>query len=211
MKNCILLIILFVINISLSAQETNTSYYARLQKGENKEIISELSVKIAAEPNEELLFILGEAYKNQFDYINALNSYLKILTLNPENNLVKEKISDVYMILGQYADASGLLRTLYSADSTNSRIGFKLCTSLQNTGRTGDAISLLRKLYTKNVYNYNTAKTLGDYYRITGNLDSSLYFYERADFLNGKNSASKLALSYVLYDMEDYNSAKIYV
>ena len=211
MKKFILLLVLFVFNVSLSAQETNTSYYARLQKGENKEIISELSVKITAEPNEELLFILGEAYKNQFDYINALNSYLKILTLNPENNLVKEKISDIYMILGQYADASGLLRTLYSADSTNSRIGFKLCTSLQNTGRTGDAISLLRKLYTKNVYNYNTAKTLGDYYRITGNLDSSLYFYERADFLNGKNSASKLALSYVLYDMEDYNSAKIYV
>jgi len=211
MKNCILILTIFVINISLSAQETNTSYYVRLQKGENKEIISELSAKTEAEPNEDLLFILGEAYKNQFDYINALSSYLKILTLNQENNLVKEKISDIYMILGQYADASGLLRALYSTDSTNSRICFKLCTSLQNTGRTGDAIYIMRKLYSKNGYNYNTAKTLGDYYRITGNLDSSRYFYERADYLNIKNSASKLALSYVLYDMEDYNSAKIYV
>ena len=95
MKNCILLIILFVINISLSAQETNTSYYARLQKGENKEIISELSVKIAAEPNEELLFILGEAYKNQFDYINALNSYLKILTLKYELNLFNKPVTNL--------------------------------------------------------------------------------------------------------------------
>jgi tetratricopeptide (TPR) repeat protein len=209
------IIYLFILTLSWNntfGQENISTLYMRLNRGETKELIKELTQMTSDSLlfNAELTNLLGDAYKYQFDYINALGFYNKVLKQDSLNTHALESSADVNSLLGQHQFAITNLKLLLEMDTNNFRIANKLAMAYQSSSKIKQAISIYRKLYTKNVFNYNTAKTLAECYWLTGNTDSSYYFYQRADFLNGKSTITKLNLSQLMIIKKDFNSAKIF-
>lgn len=212
MKKAVLILVILSITYILRAQTNIGVLYQRLQMGENKEIVEEYSsiLKDSLYADAGMFMLLGDAFRNQFDYSGALECYRRALKLNPGNKRALESESDMYSVLGQQGKAIENLKILLMMDSTSFRVANKLAAAYQAAQEVRKAVNIYRKLYTRNVYNYNTAKTLGDCYWLLGNRDSSAYFYHRADFLNGKSLTTKLNLSQILYLNKDFNSAKIF-
>ncbi len=184
----------------------------QLQKGKTTELIEILSpmVKDSSLQDSEIIALLGDAYKGQYDYAKALDCYNRILDYDTENRRALESAAEMYSVLGEQRKAMVNLEILYGLDSNNVRVANKLASIYQSGTSYINAINIYRKLYTKNVYSYITAKNLGDCYWLMENVDSSLYFYRRADYLNGKSTVTKLTLSQILYIQKDFNSAKIF-
>lgn len=212
MKKAVFILVVLSITSILRAQTNISMLYQRLQMGENKEIVDEFSylLKDSLYADAGMFMLLGDAFRNQFDYSGALECYRRVLKLNAGNIRALESESDMYSVLGQQGKAIENLKILLMMDSTSFRVANKLAAAYQAAQEIRKAVNIYRKLYTRNVYNYNTAKTLGDCYWLLGNRDSSAYFYHRADFLNGKSLTTKLNLSQILYLNKDFNSAKIF-
>lgn len=212
MKRLVFILALFVQLNTLFCQNNLFPLYLKIQQGDSKGVIETLFpiAKDTTFKDIETLLLLGDAYKFQYDYKNALLTYQRVLKYSDKDVKALESISDINSILGEPQKSISGLETLLSLDSLNYRIAFKLVLAYQSNYNLRNAITLCRKIYNNDSSNYNTSKTLGDCYRMINNNDSSIYFYKKADRINGKSIYTKLMISRILYDFEDYPTARIY-
>ncbi len=212
MKRFAFLVALFVQFNPLFCQDNLSALYLKLQLGESKAVIDTLSVvvKDTSYKNHNVLLLLGDAYKFQYDYTTALKCYNRILKQNETNKRALESASDLYSLVGEPQKSIQSLEKLYCLDSSNNRIAFKLALALFSNSNINSALNICRKIYLLDSGNYNIAKTLGDCYWAIGKNDSSRFFYSRADRINRKSTYTKLMISRILFDDLDYNTAKIF-
>lgn len=212
MKKHLLVLILTISAGQLFAQYDINQLYTRLQKGEGREITAELApqVKDSLFKDSELLMLLGDAYKSQFDHKKALEIYRRVLKTDPENKRAMESASDMYSALGESGSSRRLLENLSAIDSSNLRIMIKLAQTCQSMQENRAAVNLYKRIMKKGESGYNTVKSLADCYWVMGLRDSAEVFYKVADFINGKSLVTKLNLSQIAYINKDMSSAKIY-
>lgn len=212
MKKHLLVLILTISAGQLFAQYDVNQLYTRLQKGEGREVAEQLApvIKDSLFNDSEILMLLGDAYKSQFEHKKALEIYRRVLKTAPENKRAMESASDMYSVLGESGSARRLLENLSAIDSANIRIMMKLAQTCQSMQENRAAINLYRRLMKKGESGYNTVKSLADCYWVMGIRDSAEVFYKVADFINGKSLVTKLNLSQIAYINKDMSSAKIY-
>ena len=212
MKKHLLLIILTISAGHLFAQYDINQLYTRLQKGEGREVTTELAplLRDSLFQDSELLMLLGDAYKSQFDHKKALEIYRRVLKIDSANMRAMESASDMYSALGESGSARRLLESLSALDSANIRIMIKLAQTCQSMQDNRAAVNLYRRIMKKGESGYNTVKSLADCYWVMGVRDSAEVYYKVADFINGKSLVTKLNLSQIAYIKKDMSSAKIY-
>jgi len=212
MKKHLLVLILTIFAGQLFAQYDINQLYTRLQKGEGREVAEELApvIKDSLFKDSEMLMLLGDAYKSQFDHKKALEIYRRVLKSDPENKRVMESASDMYSAMGESGSARRLLENLSAIDSSNIRIMIKLAQTCQSMQENRAAVNLYKRIMKKGESGYNTVKSLADCYWVMGMRDSAEVFYKVADFINGKSLVTKLNLSQIAYINKDMSSAKIY-
>jgi tetratricopeptide (TPR) repeat protein len=196
----------------VSGQENLSALYYKLQRGEAAEVIAQYSniLKDTSLATPELLQLLGDAYKIQYDYTRAMKCYTKILNKRADDKRALENAADISSLLGETGMAIIYLEKLMPLDSNNFRIKYKLASAYQAGSNLAPAINLFRQLLPEDRYNFNTLKALGDCYRNIGNLDSARYFFDFADNVNQKSLYTKIMLSRIYFDKEDFNTAKIF-
>ena len=212
MKKHLLLIILTISAGHLFAQYDINQLYTRLQKGEGREVTTELTplLRDSLFQDSELLMLLGDAYKSQFDHKKALEIYRRVLKIDSSNMRAMESASDMYSALGESGSSRRLLESLSALDSANIRIMIKLAQTCQSMQENRAAVNLYRRIMKKGESGYNTVKSLADCYWVMGVRDSAEVYYKVADFINGKSLVTKLNLSQIAYIKKDMSSAKIY-
>ena len=160
--------------------------------------------------NPEKLMLLGDEYRNQFEYSKALFYYNSLLKRDSLNLKAMEYASDMYSLLGEFGSSVKLLRKLNSIDTANIRIINKLALSLQSQQQPREAANIYRKLIKLSNANFNTTKNLADCYWLLGKRDSAEVYYKVADFINGKSLITKLNLSQIAYLNKDFSSSRIF-
>lgn len=212
MKRTFLLALTALIFGTASGQEDLSAQYLKLQKGEASEVIANYSyiLKDTSAATPGLLQLLGDAFKIQYDYLGALNCYSRVLIKSADDKRALENAADICTLLGEPVKTIFYLEKLMPLDSSNLRIKYKLASAFQANSNIPQAIDILRQIRKADSFNFYTLKSLGDCYRISGNLDSAIYFLNIADNSNPKSMYTKMALSRINFDKEDYNSAKIY-
>lgn len=212
MKKYLFVLVLAFIAHQLFAQYDVNQIYIRIQKGESRELVNELSplLKDTTFKETEVLMVLGDAWKSQFDHNKALQSYRRVLQLDSSNKRAMESASDMYSLLGEVGSAKKLLVKLSKSDTSNVRILNKLAQTMQSMQEIKEAANIYNRLLKVGGANYNTVKSLADCYWLLGDSERAEFNYKIADVLNGKSLATKLSLSQIAFINKDLSSAKIY-
>ena len=188
------------------------SLYIRIQNGESRDVARELNplLKDSLFRDPLVLTLLGDSWRNQFEYSQALQAYKRVLQIDSSNLRAMESASDMYSMLGETGSSKQLLVKLSKIDTTNIRILNKLAQTMQSQQDTREAVNLYKRLMRLGGSGYNTLKSLADCYWLLGKRDSAEVYYKVADFVNGKSVATKLNLSQIAYINKDLSSARIY-
>ena len=212
MKRLIILVILVLTAGQIVAQYDVNSLYIRIQNGESREVARELNplLKDSLFRDPLVLTLLGDSWRNQFEYSQALQAYKRVLQIDSSNLRAMESASDMYSMLGETGSSKQLLVKLSKIDTSNIRFLNKLAQTMQSQQDTREAVNIYKRLMRLGGSGYNTVKSLADCYWLLGKRDSAEVYYKVADIVNGKSVATKLNLSQIAYINKDLSSARIY-
>src|SRR5574344_1768744 len=123
MKRLIILVILVLTADQIIAQYDVNFLYIRIQNGESREVARELNpmLKDSLFRDPVLLTLLGDSWRNQFEYSQALQAYKRVLQIDSSNLRAMESASDMYSMLGETGSSKQLLVKLSKIDTSNIR------------------------------------------------------------------------------------------
>ena len=100
----------------------------------------------------------GDFYFTKKDFINALFYYQETLKINPDNNLIKSKLYEIYKIMGNI-DLANKFRTISSlinfVNDVQNDDKFKFMSSIEKCNENRNIYSKSRLLFRENFHEYN--------------------------------------------------------
>jgi tetratricopeptide (TPR) repeat protein len=124
----------------------------------NEELIKELKaiLKVSSRAgNPHLHTLLGDIYKAEKKYEEAIQAYQQALRLIPDNNYVLGHLGFCYSKLQRYDEAKGALRSPFIHNPTNEYLRSAIISAYKHTGDTCGLIETLEEALQKNPKAYS--------------------------------------------------------
>jgi tetratricopeptide (TPR) repeat protein len=201
MKSNLIVLILVICSFShLTAQNTMdfTAIDADLIQGEYYKVIDTCKrILVSDSLNPETYYKMGIAYQNTMQDDQALNSFYKAATLEPDNRVYNFMLAKGYYGKEKFNLALPLLAKLFSADSMNRVYANYLTGVYMHTGRYDDAIEIYERLLEKDSTNNIYLDKLAFAYLKNNNYSFATSLYNKSLSINDRDMTAIKNLAFL--------------
>jgi tetratricopeptide (TPR) repeat protein len=155
----------------------------------------------------DLFYYLGLNYQSLSNFPQAVSSFEKALTLDPENINIMILLGNNYFSTGQISTADSLLTNAFLLDSADSRILQSLGKIYKQEGKWHNAVDIYAKLIKQDSSNSFYYEQLGNCKLNLKEIDDAIINYQIAHRLNTLNQNTVITLSQLYINKENYLSA----
>ena len=176
-------------DVSCDAHNGIAKCYAA--QGNLKKALVELKKAHEFEENDiQTLINMGYTYASLNDNINSIDSFEKVLKIDPNNKIAKDEIKNL-----NDNPFTKLSKKLHEADE------------LQENGKFNDALEIYQKLLDKYPNCIPALNNLGQLYDEMGELDKALECYDRVLELNPQSLPALINKAMLCINLEDWENA----
>ena len=170
-----------------------------LINGQYQETIDTCNHIIQSDTNHDWIwFPLGQAQNALLQYDNALESFQKAMTHQPNHIPLLQALAGTWTSLGNHRKALELYENILDIDSTQIHARIELGRALQKENRHQEAIGIFKKLVNQYPHQYAYQKELGMCYLRADSLNQAAWFLHNALNINSndRNLVTQLATLY---------------
>ncbi len=157
--------------------------------------------------NIELLKILGECQKEDFNSHEALDTYLKITKLDPFNLGAWLAIGELYTDDLKYDEALEAFEYAVAIKGDENAFLLEVGTALLNLERYEEAIEKLLLFIEENPKYWLVNNVLADAYSALDDYETALHYYEKAYAEDAKDVKAINGITFSYIGLEDYDKA----
>ena len=159
--------------------------------------------------NSEVNKLLDEAlsFYNKKDFKNAKESYLKVLEIEPKNEMALGNLGIVYKALGELKLAIDSYIKVIRINPYNTLTYNNLGNAFKAIGDYKNSILAFKDALKLDPKNYNTYNNLGISYESAGQNDNAINAYKEAVRINPKFSKAINNIGVLLYKQKEYEKA----
>jgi len=157
-----------------------------------------------SKPSKDLYFIKGNVLKGLFHYNQAIDSYLKALSLDSINNQILIELATTYRQLPDYDNSLKYFKLALKNDSNNVILKIECANCKYYADSFLPAIIDFNKIYQKDTTNYFVIKRLALCYNKINQNDSAINYYKRAIRLNPLDASNVINICNLLIIQKKY-------
>jgi tetratricopeptide (TPR) repeat protein len=136
----------------------------------------------------ERFYNKGVSYQQQGDFDNAIDSYKRALSFDPDHKQTHMNLATAYMQVGRYKEAERELIYLSALRPKDPKILFNFALLLYQTGELNSAESKLKRLLDSDPFHLEANLLLASIYEERGDIGQALELYTKAYRTNSTDS-----------------------